>query len=77
MLAALSSGKPAAEADLEDLEAKISEKIEVSAKSVLSASTAFTAALASIATGIARGRPDPTRARPAPSVTVCRRSVRR
>jgi ribonucleoside-diphosphate reductase alpha chain len=49
VLAALGSGKPAPEADLKTLEAKLSEKIELSAKSVVSASSAFTAALASIA----------------------------
>ena len=40
-------GKPAAEADVKTLEAKVSEKIEVTARSVLDAANAFSAALAS------------------------------
>jgi ribonucleoside-diphosphate reductase alpha chain len=59
VMAAMASGKPVPEADLKALEAKISEKIELSAKSVISASSAFTAALASIATGIAAAGQDP------------------
>jgi ribonucleoside-diphosphate reductase alpha chain len=39
VLAALSTGKPAAEADVKTLEAKISEKIEISAKSIVDATT--------------------------------------
>jgi ribonucleoside-diphosphate reductase alpha chain len=46
VLAALSGGHKPAEADLKTLEAKISEKLEVTAKSILAASTAFSAALA-------------------------------
>jgi ribonucleoside-diphosphate reductase alpha chain len=49
VLAALSTGKPAAEADVKTLEAKISEKIEVTAKSIVDATSAFTAALSGIA----------------------------
>src|SRR5271163_3251667 len=48
VLAALSAGKTAPEADVKPLEGKISEKIEVTAKSVLDATSAFTAALGSI-----------------------------
>jgi ribonucleoside-diphosphate reductase alpha chain len=59
VLAALASGKAAPEADLKTLEAKLSEKIELTAKSVVSASSAFTAALASIATGVAAAGQDP------------------
>ena len=49
ILAAIASGHKAAEADLKTLEAKLADKLEVSAKSIIGASTAFTAALASIA----------------------------
>ena len=48
VLAALSAGKTAPEADVKTLEGKISEKIEVTAKSVLDATSAFTTALGSI-----------------------------
>jgi ribonucleoside-diphosphate reductase alpha chain len=48
VLAALSAGKTAPEADVKTLEGKISEKIEVTAKSVLDATSAFTATLGSI-----------------------------
>src|SRR5271163_3218662 len=48
VLAALSAGKTASEADVKTLEGKISEKIEVTAKSVVDATNAFTSALASI-----------------------------
>jgi ribonucleoside-diphosphate reductase alpha chain len=48
VLAALSSGKMAPDADVKTLEAKVTEKIEVTAKSVVDATNAFTAALASI-----------------------------
>ncbi|MGC2162191.1 MAG: vitamin B12-dependent ribonucleotide reductase, partial [Silvibacterium sp.] len=48
VLAALSTGRTAPEADVKTLEAKLSEKIEVSAKSVSSAAGAFNAAIASI-----------------------------
>jgi ribonucleoside-diphosphate reductase alpha chain len=50
VLAALASGKTAPEADVKTLEAKLSEKIEITAKSVVDATQAFTAALASITT---------------------------
>jgi ribonucleoside-diphosphate reductase alpha chain len=49
VLAALSSGHTAPDADVKTLEAKVSEKIEVTAKSVSSAATAFNTALASLA----------------------------
>jgi ribonucleoside-diphosphate reductase alpha chain len=52
VLAALSTGKPAPEADVKTLEAKLSEKIEVTAKSVTSAASAFAAALASFVTDV-------------------------
>jgi ribonucleoside-diphosphate reductase alpha chain len=48
VLAALSTGKPAAEADVKTLEAKISEKIEVTARSIVDATSAFTTALGAI-----------------------------
>ncbi|MGB7190446.1 MAG: vitamin B12-dependent ribonucleotide reductase, partial [Acidobacteriaceae bacterium] len=50
VLAALSTGHAAPEADVKTLETKLAEKIEVSARSVTEAATAFTAALASIDT---------------------------
>ncbi len=46
VLAAFASGQKPAEADVKTLEAKISEKVEVAAKSILAAGNAFTAALA-------------------------------
>jgi ribonucleoside-diphosphate reductase alpha chain len=49
VMAQLASGKPATEADLKTLEAKISEKLEVTAKSVVSAANAFQHALDEIA----------------------------
>ncbi|HZD50137.1 MAG TPA: vitamin B12-dependent ribonucleotide reductase, partial [Silvibacterium sp.] len=49
VLAALSAGKAAADADVKSLEGKISERIEITAKSVVDATHAFTAALGSIA----------------------------
>ena len=45
VLAALASGKTAPEADVKTLEAKLSDKIEITAKSVVDATSAFTAAL--------------------------------
>ena len=48
VLASLSGGHKPAEADLKVLEARPAEKLEVTAKSILGASTAFRAALASI-----------------------------
>jgi len=49
VLAQLAAGQPAAEADLKTLEAKISEKLEVTAKSVVSAAGAFQRAIDEIA----------------------------
>ena len=46
VLAALSSGHKPAEADLKTLETKVAEKVEIASKSIVAASTAFTAALA-------------------------------
>ena len=46
VFAALTSGLKPADADLKALEAKIADKVEVAAKSILATSTAFTAALA-------------------------------
>jgi len=45
VLSQLAAGQPAAEADLKTLEAKISEKLEVTAKSVVSAASVFQRAL--------------------------------
>jgi ribonucleoside-diphosphate reductase alpha chain len=45
VMAQLAAGQPAAEADLKTLEAKISEKLEVTAKSVVVAANAFQRAL--------------------------------
>jgi ribonucleoside-diphosphate reductase alpha chain len=45
----MASGKPAAEADLKALEAKIGEKLEVTARSVVAAANAFQRALEEIA----------------------------
>ncbi|HYK35168.1 vitamin B12-dependent ribonucleotide reductase [Alloacidobacterium sp.] len=53
VLAAIASGKTAPEADLKTLEAKVSEKIEVTARQLLDATNAFTAALATLATNAA------------------------
>jgi ribonucleoside-diphosphate reductase alpha chain len=49
VIAQLAAGQPAAEADLKTLEAKISDKLEVTAKSVVSAAGAFQRALEEIA----------------------------
>jgi ribonucleoside-diphosphate reductase alpha chain len=49
VLAQLATGQPASEADLKTLEAKITEKLEVTAKSVVSAAGAFQRALEEIA----------------------------
>jgi ribonucleoside-diphosphate reductase alpha chain len=49
VMAQLAAGQPAAEADLKTLEAKISEKLEVTAKSVVAAASAFQRALEEIA----------------------------
>jgi ribonucleoside-diphosphate reductase alpha chain len=48
VLTALSTGKAASDSDVKTLEAKLSEKIETTARSVSGAANAFTAALASI-----------------------------
>ncbi len=45
VLASLVQGKPSAEADLKTLEAKVSEKLEVTSRSILAAANAFTEAL--------------------------------
>jgi ribonucleoside-diphosphate reductase alpha chain len=49
VMAQLASGKPVAEADLKALEAKISDKLEVTAKSVFAAANSFQHALEEIA----------------------------
>ena len=49
MLAQLAAGQPAAEADVKTLEAKIGEKLEVTAKPVIAAASAFQKALDEIA----------------------------
>jgi ribonucleoside-diphosphate reductase alpha chain len=49
MLAQLSAGHPASEADVKALEAKIGEKLEISAKQVITAAAAFQRALDEIA----------------------------
>jgi ribonucleoside-diphosphate reductase alpha chain len=49
VMAQLAAGQPAAEADLKTLEAKISEKLEVTAKSVVAAANVFQRALEEIA----------------------------
>jgi ribonucleoside-diphosphate reductase alpha chain len=49
VMAQLAAGQPAAEADLKTLEAKISEKLEVTAKSVVAAASAFQRAVDDIA----------------------------
>jgi ribonucleoside-diphosphate reductase alpha chain len=49
VLAAMASGHKPAEADLKSLEAKVVEKVEIASKSILAASNAFTAALATAA----------------------------
>ncbi len=51
VLAALSTGHAPADPDLKSLEAKVSEKVEVAAKSLLGASSAFKAALATVEAG--------------------------
>ena len=48
VLTALSTGKVAPDADVKTLEAKLSEKIEITARSVTETATAFTAALATL-----------------------------
>jgi ribonucleoside-diphosphate reductase alpha chain len=49
ILAQLGAGQPAADADVKTLEAKVGEKIEVAAKQIIAASTAFQRALEQIA----------------------------
>jgi ribonucleoside-diphosphate reductase alpha chain len=49
VLSAMATGHKPADADLKSLEAKVSDKVEVAAKSILAANTAFTAALATVA----------------------------
>ncbi len=48
VLAALVLGKPSAESDIKTLEAKVSEKLEVTSRSILAAANAFSEALTSI-----------------------------
>ena len=48
VLASLVQGKPSAEADIKTLEAKVSEKLEVTSRSILAAANAFSEALTSI-----------------------------
>ncbi|HEV2464500.1 MAG TPA: vitamin B12-dependent ribonucleotide reductase [Acidobacteriaceae bacterium] len=48
VLAALSTGRPPSEGDVKTLESKLAEKIEVTAKSVTDAASAFNAALATL-----------------------------
>jgi ribonucleoside-diphosphate reductase alpha chain len=49
VLTSLAAGRPAAEADVKALEAKISDKLEVSARQVITAATAFQKSLEEIA----------------------------
>jgi ribonucleoside-diphosphate reductase alpha chain len=51
VLAAMASGHKPAEVDLTTLEAKVAEKVEIASKSIVAASTAFTAALATVSRG--------------------------
>src|ERR1700761_2784798 len=48
VLASLVQGKPSAEADIKTLEAKVSDKLEVTSRSILAAANAFSDAVASI-----------------------------
>src|SRR5258708_4547429 len=52
VMSQLAAGQPAAEADLKTLEAKISEKLEVTAKQVIAASAAFQRAMDEIAKNV-------------------------
>ena len=54
VLASLVQGKPSAEADIKTLEAKVSEKLEVTSRSILAAANAFSAALESDRSSVAR-----------------------
>jgi ribonucleoside-diphosphate reductase alpha chain len=49
VLASLVQGKPSAETDIKTLEAKVSEKLEVTSRSILAAANAFSGALEAIA----------------------------
>ncbi|MGC2617464.1 MAG: vitamin B12-dependent ribonucleotide reductase [Acidobacteriaceae bacterium] len=49
VFAAIGSGNKPAEADVKTLEAKLADKVEVAAKSIVAATTAFNAALATVA----------------------------
>ncbi|HSY04244.1 MAG TPA: vitamin B12-dependent ribonucleotide reductase [Acidobacteriaceae bacterium] len=49
VFAAMSSGHKPADADLKTLEAKLADKVEVASKSIVAATTAFNAALATVA----------------------------
>jgi len=71
VLASLAAGAEAAEADVKTLEAKISDKLEVSAKQVYAASQAFQAALESLAGYEARAAALATQAaQPAPAAPM-------
>ena len=48
VLAALVQGKPSADADIKTLEAKVSEKLEVTSRSILAAANAFSAAVSTL-----------------------------
>jgi ribonucleoside-diphosphate reductase alpha chain len=67
VLAALSAGSEAAEADLKTLEAKISDKLEVSAKQVVAAAQSFQATMEALGKAAAV---KPAPAAPAPVVPV-------
>jgi ribonucleoside-diphosphate reductase alpha chain len=71
VLAQLSAGQAAAEADMKALEAKIGDKLEVSAKSVIAAAAAFQKSLEEIAKAAAvptlKPTPAPSAAQPAAS----------
>src|SRR5271170_3048265 len=52
VLASLVQGKPSAEADIKTLEAKVSEKLEVTSRSILAAANAFQGALEAISSKV-------------------------
>ena len=72
ILTQLAAGQPAAEADVKTLEAKVSEKIEVTAKQVVAAAAAFQRAMDEIAKAAAvpviTATPGYEPARPAPRI---------
>ncbi len=61
VLASLVQGKPSADADIKTLEAKVSDKLEVTSRSILAAANAFSAALTSIAQVASSDTPSGTR----------------